>query len=112
MSFCARVFFDSPNKQDEQTYSREVLKRFMTRAWRRPIKKEQVERYADLFSKYRPEFPSLEAALLEVLATTLASPEFLYIAQQNPNKNDHQITQLELANRLAVFLWSSLRLGP
>ena len=44
------------NKSNEEKYAREVLKRFMVLAWRRPLEEKEVEPFVNLFSKYRPEF--------------------------------------------------------
>ncbi|MFT5409036.1 MAG: hypothetical protein ACI9NC_001748 [Verrucomicrobiales bacterium] len=110
-----QIFFDSPNKDDEKRYSREILKRFMTRAWRRPAKDEEVELYSDLFSKYRPEYASLEATIIQVLATVLAAPDFLYLIQGEPvddASGSTTVSDLELASRLSFFLWSSIPDSP
>ena len=77
------IFIESKNKSDEQVYGREVLTRFLERAWRRPVAAEEVVPFMDLFSKYRPDFDTFEGAMLEVLATALASPEFLYLTQRS-----------------------------
>lgn len=105
------IFFTSPNSGDDEKYSKEVLTRFMTKAWRRPILEQDVHPYADLFSAYRPQFDSFEDAMLEVLATVLAAPEFLYLIQRTPNKQTEGpelVSHLELANRLSFLLWSSI----
>ncbi|MFT6863992.1 MAG: hypothetical protein ACJAVK_002554 [Akkermansiaceae bacterium] len=107
----AEIFFESTNKNDEKKYSGEILKRFMTRAWRRPVQDEDVQLYADLFSKYRPEFTSFEETIIEVLATVLAAPEFLYLIQGDsgdPGEGSTTVSDLELASRLSFFLWSSI----
>ena len=104
------LFFESPNQNDEDTYCLEILKRFMTRAWRRPIADEDIAPYHELFSKYRPGFSGFQETMIEVLATVLASPEFLYLVQtksETPSAS-HTISDLELANRLSFFLWSSI----
>ena len=65
----------------------------------------------DLFAKYRPEFENFEDAMLEVLATVLATPEFLYLTQRisnADNKTSKTISDVELASRLSFFLWSSV----
>ncbi len=111
----AEIFFDSPNKNDEEKYSREILKRFMTKAWRRPVKEEEVKPYSDLFLKYRPEFTSFQEAIIEVLATVLASPGFLYLIQENSAAHANgsaTVSDLELADRLSFFLWSSIPDSP
>ncbi len=64
-----------------------------------------------LFATYRPEFETFEEAMLQVLATALATPEFLYVTQRATNEGSAspaKISELELANRLAVFLWASI----
>jgi mono/diheme cytochrome c family protein len=106
----AALFFESGNQKDENAYCREILKRFMTRAWRRPIAEEDVSAYHGLFTKYRPGFPGFQETMIEVLATVLASPEFLYLVQtksESPSAS-HPVSDLELANRLSFFLWSSI----
>lgn len=101
------IFIPSDKKTDEQAYGREVLTRFLRRAWRRPANAQEVDQFMALFAKYRPSFATLEEAMLEVLATALASPEFLYLTQREV-PNQKRISELELGSRLAMFLWSSL----
>ena len=98
------IFFESPNKNEEVEYAREVLSRFMERAWRRPVSVNEVTPFVTLFMKYRPEFSTMEEAMIEVLATVLATPEFLYLTQGDSST----ISEIELASRLSFFLWSSI----
>lgn len=98
------IFFESSKKTNELEYAREVLTRFMVLAWRRPLGPKEVDPFVNLFTKYRPEFATMEEAMLEVLATVLASPEFLYLTQQDSKT----ISEMELASRLSFFLWSSI----
>ena len=111
------IFFASEHKSDEQVYGREVLNRFLKRVWRRPVTTGEVDQFMSLFAKYRPGFPTgaagagFEEAMVEVLATALATPEFLYLTQRVPSnetKSSAKISELELASRLSVFLWSSI----
>jgi hypothetical protein len=102
------IFIESKNKSDEQIYGREVLTRFLERAWRRPITADEVSPFMDLFAKYRPDFDTFEGAMVEVLATGLAAPEFLYLVQRSFAEKAGTISDLELASRLSFFLWSSV----
>jgi mono/diheme cytochrome c family protein len=105
------IFVESKNKSDEKLYGREVLSGFMERVWRRPVTSQEVDQFMALFFKYRPDFETFEEAMLEVLATALATPEFLYLTQKLPisqSKNSKTISDLELASRLSFFLWSSV----
>ena len=105
------IFFESGNKHDELIYGREVLNRFLQRVWRRPITSQEVDPFMALFTKFRPGFSTFEEAMVEVLATALATPEFLYLTQRvsaDETNSSPGISELELASRLAVFLWSSI----
>ena len=105
------IFIKSQNKSDEKRYGREVLTRFLKRAWRRPATSQEVDQFMTLFAKYRPDFKTFEETMVEVLATVLATPEFLYLTQKLPagrSKQSKTITDLELASRLSFFLWSSV----
>lgn len=105
------IFVENGNKADEKAYGREVLNRFLRRVWRRPVTAPEVDKFMALFAKYRPEFPTFEDAMTEALATALASPEFLYLTQRvaaGDKKSPTRISELELASRLSVFLWSSI----
>lgn len=105
------IFFESANKSDEQIYGREVLARFLRRTWRRTVSDQDINQFMDLFAKYRPGFSTFEEAMVEVLATALATPEFLYLTQRattDETTPSARINEFEFASRLAVFLWSSI----
>ena len=109
------IFIASENRNDESIYGREVLTRFLDRVWRRPVSAEEVDQFMVLFSDYRPEFLTFEDAMLEVLATALATPEFLYVTQyassqasSDASGSRDKISDVELASRLSFFLWSSI----
>ncbi|MEM7313501.1 MAG: DUF1592 domain-containing protein, partial [Planctomycetota bacterium] len=101
-----RIFIDSENRDDEQAYAREVIAAFMQRAWRRPVGDEEVDSKIRLFATMRPLCGSFEEAIVEVLATVLASPQFLYISSEAGDQSS--LTAHELATRLSMFLWCSI----
>ena len=108
-----RIFFDSANKADEVAYAREVLTSFMSRAWRRRVTPSEVDQKLALFTKIRPQCDGFQEAMIEVLATVLSSPRFLYLAQSDQphragdNTNVERLSDSELASRLSMFLWCS-----
>ncbi len=103
-----RIFIDSKNKENEETYAREVLANFIPRAWRRPVTDAEIDRHMAMFHKVRPKSVDFQEAMIEVLATSLSSPKFLYLVQKDSDKkNVEDLSQFELATRLAMFLWSS-----
>ena len=89
-----QVFHD----QDERTN----LRRFMTRAWRRPPTDAELEQKLALHQTLLPSCVDSQDAMTEVLSSVLASPKFLYLVRSEDN------TEFELATRLAMFLWSSI----
>lgn len=105
-----RVLFASPGKdQDEKAYAREVIHRFMVRAYRRPVTPAEVDAKVALFEKLRAEKPSFVEAIKVPLAAVLASPHFLYLVEpEAPQPQARKLTGYELASRLSYFLWSSM----
>jgi cytochrome c553 len=107
------IFVDSSNAADERVYAREVLANFMSRAWRRDASADEIERKMRLFERLRPECDSFQDAVIEVLATVLASPNFLYLVESAPlgeaaeRNSAGRLSDLELATRLSMFLWCS-----
>ena len=105
----SQIFIDSQYEDDEKKYAREILTHFIQRAWRRVITKEEVDQKLRLFAKIRPECADFQEAILEVLATVLSSPKFLYLSLESSNEENksQSISDFELASRLSFFLWSS-----
>ena len=101
-----RIFIDSEHRNDEQQYSREVILAFMRRAWRRSIREEELDRKLQLFEAMRPTCDTFDEAVIEVLATVLASPQFLYVIGEGADVP--QLDGHELATRLSMFLWCSI----
>ena len=108
-----RIFFDSPHRDNEPAYAREILSAFMDRAWRRSVSEEEVEQKLRLFQTMRASCDTFEETIVEVLATVLSSPDFLYIVRDNvelagEEAPSRRLSEFELATRLSMFLWSSV----
>ena len=95
-------------KGDEQRAARAILQPFMSKAWRRPISADEVEQKLAMFQAVRPECDSFQDAMLEVLATVIASPKFLYLTVAAAQEGPQPLSQHELATRLSMFLWCSV----
>ena len=106
------VFVESDNSHDETAYAQEIIASFMSRAWRRQPSSPEIDRKLQQFERLRPGSNDFQEAILEVLATILTSPKFLYVlpgereAQQEQSQD--QLSQNELATRLSLFLWCTL----
>ena len=100
-----KIFGDraSSKPAEENVYAREVLTQFLSRAWRRDATQQEVAQKVKLFEKLRPKCGSFEDAMVETLATVLASPNFLYVVASKADG----LSGLELATRLSIFVWCS-----
>ena len=100
-----RILFDSPLRMSNpKAYVAAVLKRFISRAYRRPATDDEVARFAKIYEMVSPDMGTMEAAMRETLALVLVSPDFLYhmVAEDAPNN------QYALASKLSYFLWGSM----
>jgi mono/diheme cytochrome c family protein len=110
------IFFDSEHRHDEPIYAKEVLTEFMSRAWRREINDDEVQQKLRLFHSIRGQCDSFEDTMLEVLATVLSSPKFLYVVHEDDGASEptvgaetpNRLSADELATRLSLFLWCSV----
>ena len=111
-----QIFIDSPHRENESKYAREVLTNFMSRAWRRKITADEIDQKIKLFVAMRKHCEDFEDTMVEVLATVLSSPEFLYVVRDDEVHDTVESEQVdadwisapELATRLALFLWCSV----
>ncbi|KAA5823672.1 DUF1592 domain-containing protein [Algibacter amylolyticus] len=104
------IFFDSSNKSDKEVYTKEVLNRFMTKAFRRSVTAEELNRYVDFWNSIKHDFDRYEDGVKEVLVAVLCSPNFIYLFEpEDSNSPDNKKSEDEffLASQLAYFLWNS-----
>jgi hypothetical protein len=95
---------------------RQLLTRFMTRAYRGPVSAEEVERKLVLYERARgDQLPFIEAIKVPLLAILIA-PRFLYLSDDPapgaaaPGRQT--LDDYALASRLAYFLWSTMPDDP
>ncbi|MFY7953958.1 MAG: DUF1592 domain-containing protein, partial [Armatimonadaceae bacterium] len=75
----------------------------------RPSPSSEIDSKVELFRKVRPTKKSFVEALQVPMAATLASPNFLYLAEPAPDtKIPRRLGAYALASRLSFFLWSSM----
>lgn len=91
---------------DERQAARESLNVFLPRAFRRPVTPQDLATYMKYFDVVRPSASGFSAAMREVIAMALVSPDFLYLAE--PRSDGHALNDFELASRLSYFLWSTM----
>ncbi|WP_395736596.1 DUF1592 domain-containing protein [Prosthecobacter sp.] len=85
----------------------EHLQRFAERSWRRPVKLEELEDYLKSYRDEREAGEKMADAYRVAMQGVLTSRNFLYLVEGDPAPRE-QLTEWELATRLAYFLWSSM----
>jgi len=101
-----RLLFGNETDAAKIDINRTVL-RFASRAFRRPLKPDDVAHYAAFIRERIKNGESADKAVKLGLAAVLTSPRFLYLDEGN-DETDPRLTQFELASRLSYFLWSSM----
>ena len=107
-----KVFTCRPERpQDEESCAREILSGLTRRAYRRPVVKEDVDTMLAFYERGQSE-RGFEAGIQKALERLLVAPEFLFRIERDPPDlapgTPYRLTDLELATRLSLFLWSSI----
>lgn len=110
-----QILFESSLRDEKPAeYVRQVIERFVSRAFRRPATADEVARFVQIYDLVLPEMGSVEAAMRETLSMALVSPQFLYHTTAAPDAtvNGGQAIadskSYELASKLSYFLWASM----
>ena len=85
----------------------ELVLRFTTRAFRQPVKSQDVEHYVQFIRDRLAAGNKPERAIKLGLIAILTSPRFLYLDEGNEQLGS-ALAPHELAARLSYFLWSSM----
>lgn len=102
------ILFESQQSgEKERSYVRRVIRRFVARAYRRPVERGDIRPILQFYDSIRGEFPTLESAIRETLAFVLIQPDFLYHIDE-PEPTRPLVANYRLASRLAYFLWRTM----
>lgn len=85
----------------------EHLQRFAERAWRRPVKREELDDYLETYRVEREAGEKANDAYRLAMQSVLTSRHFIYLVEGDPDARE-RLTDSELASRLSYFLWSSM----
>jgi len=97
----APVFTVAPD--DPRSAAERVLRKFASRAFRRPVSAAGVERYVKLAHRGLDDGLTFEDALRVAFRAVITSPRFLFLEERPGTLDDWA-----LASRLSYFLWSTL----
>jgi len=106
-----QIIFTKPSKDKSVAQAAsEILRRLMSRAYRRPVTDDEVKRLVNLVEFATKRGDSFERGIQVALQGVLVSPHFLFRVEDVPPtaKGSQPINDFELASRLSYFLWSSM----
>jgi hypothetical protein len=86
-----------------------ILAGFLPRAYRRPVKPGEGDRFLALYDRAAERGDPYEERLKLMLQGVLVSPDFLFKMEGRPEKPGiYPLGQYEMANRLSYFFWSTM----
>ena len=104
-----KSFFVLSEEAQPKSVVRNRLRGFMTRAFRRPVPEEVLNRYTQHVHRQLNAGMDFTAAMKEAASAVLASPRFLYLYDQpTASEKIKPLDSYDLASRLSFFLWGSI----
>lgn len=106
-----RIVFVRPGEKglDELQAAQQVIARFASRAFRRPVTKGEMERLMILYGMAKEDGLNFEGSIREVVVGILCAPHFLFKVEEGQADNEvYTLNDYELATRLSYFLWSTM----
>jgi hypothetical protein len=96
-----------------EQYARELLTDFTTRAFRRPVDRETMDRLVRMAQGVAAQpGGTFEAGVAQAMVAVLASPRFIFREEATlplkPGQVNPLVDEYALASRLSYFLWSSM----
>ena len=98
---------------ERKTYAREVLSKFATKAYRRPVDDDTIDRLVLIAeTAYTSPGKVFEDGIAQAMVAVLASPRFLFRSEGEEAADSGQrypsVDEYALASRLSYFLWSTM----
>ena len=114
-----KIIFKTATKQNRAEVANEILTKFASKAYRRPVGAGEVSRLMKFVDLATTNGDSFERGIQLAVEAVLVSPQFLFRVEldQGPSRKPsdkgiapeaYAISDFELASRLSYFLWSSL----
>jgi mono/diheme cytochrome c family protein len=97
---------------EERSCAATILSRMARLAYRRPATPKDVDTLLSFYDSGRQDGGNFESGIQFALERMLVDPNFLLFVYHDPGKGSgsgpYRLSDLELASRLSLFLWSSI----
>lgn len=106
------VFACKPQRvSQEDACAADILARLARRAWRRPVDADDIAPLLRVYAGERAQ-SDFEHGIEAAIEAILVSPRFLFVVEARPSTAapgaPYAVSDLDLATRLSLFLWSSI----
>ena len=102
-----KLFLGSSSTEFDRARVEQVLRRFVARAFRRPVNDREVEGYLQAFDRLAEDGDTYQA-LKSTMLSVLLSPSFLFrLEESSTDSKPVLVSDQDLAVRLSYFLWSA-----
>ncbi len=105
-----KIIFISPEKASQETpAAKKILKQFASKAYRRRVTSEELQRLMEVYQFARSERMGFDAGIRFALQAVLVSPHFLFKVEKPVAKGQtRHLDDFELATNLSYFIWSTM----
>ncbi|HBE97461.1 MAG TPA: hypothetical protein DDW68_09850, partial [Verrucomicrobiales bacterium] len=100
-------FLLPPKETNPEALVRPRLEKFLTKAFRRPVTSELLDRYAGYVVGQMKKGLDYTQAMKMISSAVISSPKFLYL-YDGASEGSRKVDGYDLASRLSFFLWGSL----
>lgn len=104
-----KIFVDSNRKNDQTVYAQEVIRSFATRAFHRPVTKDEEAAFFNVWQESFNNNRDFQQSIKDTLLVILTSPQFLFLIETSDSPDPEPLDSYELAAKLSYFLWDT---GP
>jgi hypothetical protein len=103
---------DPKTSRERKKYAEEILSKFASEAFRRPVDRRTVERLVAIAEEtYQRSGTGFQEGIGRAMTAVLASPRFLFRMEESENPAAKEryplLDEFSLASRLSYFLWST-----
>jgi hypothetical protein len=106
-----KIFTCRPTAAQETACARTILSRLARQAYRRPVTDADMAPLMKMYAEGHKD-GGFEHGVEAAIEMVLVSPHFLFVRETDPAGAQpgavHRLSDLELATRLSLFLWSSI----
>ena len=107
--FSPAIFSWPIDKESEPDVAKDILDRFLLRAYRRPPVASEIRDINAIYNQARDNGEIFSMGIRRAMGAVLASPAFLLKSEKEKRVDkSYRIDDFELASRLSYFLWASM----